>query len=85
MGLLQFQWLIYMRLRQQRVAAIGKEKLLSVSVENAHICDAALEVRYIVCGVLGIFAVAINLVLVLQQLGILHPVHFGVLLWGCDG
>ena len=74
-----------MRLCQQRVAAIGKEKLLSVSVENAHICDASLEVRYIVCGVLGIFAVAINLVLVLQQLGILHPVHFGVLLWGCDG
>ena len=74
-----------MRLRQQRVAAIGKEKLLSVSVENAHICDAALEVRYIVCGVLGIFAVAIDLVLVLQQFGILHPVHFGDLLWGCDG
>ena len=85
MGLLHFQWLIHMCLCQQRMTAIGKEKLLSVSVENAHICDAALEVRYIVCGFLGIFAVAINLVLVLQQLGILHPVHFGVLLWGCDG
>ena len=74
-----------MRLRQQRVAAIGKEKLLSVSVENAHICDAALEVRYIVCGSLGMFAVDIDVVLELQQFGILHPVHFGVLLWGCDG
>ena len=74
-----------MRFRQQRVAAVGKQELLTVVVKDAHIRDAAIEIGYIVRGILGIFAVAIDLVLVLQQLGVLHPVHFGVLLWGCNG
>ena len=85
MGLLQFQWLIYMRLRQQRMTAISKYKFLAVAFEDTHIRDAALEVGHIVHGILGIFAVAINIVLVLQQLGVLHPMHFGGVLWRSDG
>ena len=74
-----------MCLRQQRVTAISKQELLAVVVKDGHIRDAAIEIGYIVRGILGIFAVAIDLVLVLQQLGVFHPVHFGVLLWGCNG
>ena len=74
-----------MRLFQQWVTAIGKQELLAVAVEDAHIRDAALKVWYIVHGILGIFAVAINLVLVLQQFGVSHSVHFGVLLRRSDG
>ena len=70
---------------QQRITAIGKHKLLAVVVEDVHVRDAAHEIWHIICGILGIFAVAINLVLVLQQLGVLHPMHFGGLLWRSDG
>lgn len=74
-----------MRLRQQRVVAIGKHKLLAVVIKDAHIRDAAIEIGYIVRRILGIFAVAIDRVLVLQQLGVLHPMHIGTLFWRSNG
>ena len=84
-GLFQFQRLIHMRLRQQGVAAVGKQELLTVVVKDAHIRDTALKVGHIVHGILGILTVAINLVAVLQQFGILHPLHVGALFRGGDG
>ena len=60
------KWLIHMSFHQQRMAAISKHKLLAVVVKDAHIRDAALNIGHIVHGILGIFAVAIDLVLVLQ-------------------
>ncbi len=74
-----------MRLCQQRMATVDKQELLAVVVKDAHIRDAALKVGHIVHGILGIFAAAINLVLVLQQFGVSHSVHFGVLLRRSDG
>ena len=74
-----------MSFHQQRMAAISKHKLLAVVVKDAHILDAAIEIGYIVSGILGIFAVAIDLVLVLQQLGVLHPMHIGTLIGRSDG
>ena len=74
-----------MRLRQQGMATIGKKKLLAVVVKDAHIRDTALKVGHIVHGILGILAVAINLVAVLQQFGVLHALHVRPLLWSGDG
>ena len=80
-----FQRLKHVRLRQQWMAAIGKNELLPVMFKDTHVRDAAVEVRHIVRGILGILAVAINLVLMLQQLGVLHSVQIGPLLWRSDG
>ena len=69
---------------QQRMTTIGEEKLLAVVIEYHHIRDAALEVGHIVHGILGILAVAIHIVAVLQQFGAFHPLHVGALLWRGD-
>ena len=74
-----------MGLRQQWVATISKHKLLAVMVEDGHIRDAAHKVRHIVGGILGILAIAIYLVAVLQQFGVCNALHVGVLFWGGDG
>ena len=80
-----FQRLIYVGLRQQRMTAIGKEKLLAVVVEDVHVRDTALKIGHIVHGILGILAVAKNFVLMLQQFGVFHTEHIDPLLWGCNG
>lgn len=80
-----FQRLIYVGLRQQRMTAIGKEKLLAVVVEDVHVRDTALKIGHIVHGILGILAVAKNFVLMLQQFGLFHTEHIDPLLWGCNG
>lgn len=56
-----------MGLRQQRMTAIGKEKLLAVVVEDVHVRDTALKIGHIVHGILGILAVAKNFVLMLAS------------------
>ena len=42
-----------MRLRQQGVAAVGKQELLTVVVKDAHIRDTALKVGHMYMGFLA--------------------------------
>ena len=73
-----------MRFCQQGVA-IGKDELLAIVVEHIHIIDTSAEVGHVEEGVLGILAIAIHIVAVLQQFGVWHALHVRVLIRCRDG
>ena len=80
-----------MRLCQQGMT-VGKRELLTAQLKHCHVTDTAaqgevlaVKVGHVEEGVLGILAIAIHIVAVLQQFGVWHALHVRVLIRCRDG